>query len=545
MHYTQPFWELCLRCLFLCCFLYPIQAKSNPTAETQRYYLDIPKAYLDNPDFKYGFERIDDPPYTRDVFRFQQYALVWRTKAVKGYFKYASADGKTFEPIEKPAIPVGFLIAQRNLVYEWRGDERSANVPTFELAWTCSPSNKQSERIPLEQVFRDVMREKVGNSGGALNASNLHLIIPNQPNLDDPSKTKILLWNKSAATQVSFDPNYRTDSHRTTDSTYQLHIPTADLNQTDFQYGLEKGEFVSSDKMAYTYKPVFYNNEQKYYFKYFKNKSEFAANRNESDTLLQAYFVLTVLGNDLQASDFDFKRVPADRKNRIRPLSQLFIDYFANVRKENIRNAYLFYDTDPDPEEERLNRLVLWNDVLVSNISFEVPQAYFYVDMHKTIDRDVLIRELEEQMAILDGKNKKFVLYISNGESPLIAEDLKAFKQIMLRLWTISPPAPSVGYDGETIKTKIGPDIEFLAQNDVDFHFYASDNLCSNSLAKLVNTILSNQAHDKTNVYIHLEAQDKSDNTYFSKCRYQNDKAALKPDCLKIIRDKNTSCNCP
>ncbi len=526
-------------------YSYLLLAHPNTAAATQGYYLNIPKTYLDNPDFKYGLERVDDPPYTRDVFRFQQYALVWRNKAVKGYFKYANAENNVFEPVENPANPVGFLIAQRNLRYEWQSDERTATVAEFDIAWMCSPSNKQTENIPIVQVFKDIMREKVGNSGGALKARDLHLIMPNKPNVDDPSKTKILLWNKSAKSEVSFNADRNNQKNAVADSTYQLYIPLADLTQTDFSYGLEKGEVVSSDKMAHTYFPIFYNENKKYYFKYTQKKSFFAANRNESDSLMRAFFVLSFLGNDIQPGDLDFQRVPSDRKSKNRNIDKLFIDYFLNVRKENIKNVHLIYDNQPDPEEEGLNRLALWNDSYVTDITFEVPTAYFYIDMHKTIDRDVLIKELEEQIAILDGKNQKFVAYISNGESPLIAEDLKVFRQIMLRLWTISPPAPSVGYDGETIKAKIGPDIEFLTQNNVDFHFYTSDNLCSNSLGKLVNTILSNQAHEKTNVYVHLEAQDDSENTYFSKCMYQTTGSDMKPNCLKPIRDKNKPCKCP
>ena len=515
-------------------------AKDTP----QEFMLQIDKTYLNDPDFKYGFERIDGvPAYTRDVFQFKQYALVWKTKSAKGYFKYANKENNVFEPTENPNNPVGFLIAYRNLMYEWLADARTPNLPAFDIAWLCRPSDIQNENIPLAQVFKDIIREKVGNSGGQLKTQNLHLIMPNQANPDDPSTTKLLLWNNSHAAEVSFNPN-RASNAPASDTTYQLFIPRADLTQTDFQYGLEKGEIASNDKMANVYYPVFYNNDVKYYFKYSHKKTLFAANRNNSDTLNQAYFVLSFLGNDLQPADLEFRRVPADKKNQKKSLEELFIDYFKIERKEQLKKVQLIYDTKPDPIEERLNRVALWNNSRAYNITFEVPSAYYYIDMSKVIDRDILIQELEEQMTVLEGLDKKFVTYISNGETPLIADDLATFQQIMTRLWILSPPTPSVGYDGSTIKAKIGPDIEFLAQNRVDFHFYTSDNLCSNSLPTLIKSILSDQAHEKTNVYIHLENQDDEGNTYFSKCKYISNTQNLRPNCLKNIRDKNLECQC-
>lgn len=540
MYYlTHTLWIISIiTCTIPVCYA-QINSPSTATVPmTQGFTLRIPKQYLDNPDFKYGLELVEGPAYMRDVFRFQQYALVWQTKAAKGYFRYVNKQNDLFEPTESNSNPVGFLIAYRGMLYQ----TEDANPPKFNIAWLCRPSNTQQSDISIIQVFKDIMREKVGNSNGTLLAQNLHLLLPNHPN-PDPSTTKLVLWNNCYATNVSFKPE-RATREIPADSTYQLYIPLADLTQTDFSYGLQKGEPASGDRMAYAYYPVFYNNAQQYDFKYNETKTFFVANRNENDTLQKAYFVLTLLGNDIEPTDLEFQRVPADRQTKTRSIIHLFTDFFRYFNKPTVKDVQLIYDKQPHPGDERLNRFAIWNDSQAIDISFETPAAYFYIDMSKTIDRDVLIKELEEQIAILDGKKEKFLAYISNGETPLIADDLKSFRQIMLRLWTLSPPSPSVGYDIETLKAKIGPDIEYLSPQKVDLHFYVSDNLCSNSLNKFIGSLLPNAARLKSNVYIHLEAQDKTDNTYFSKCQHPNTTKDLKPQCLKIIRDKQTPCDC-
>lgn len=510
------------------------------------YTMHIPKHYLNNAKFKYGLERVPGKAYTRDVFTFQQYALIWTNGVTKGYFKYM--DNKKYniyEPVEaQPTTPVGFLIGYRNIEYEYTKEKRTSEPTVFDIAWFCKPSNIQDENIPLLQLFKDIMREKVSNSSGALKTKDLHLIMPNRPNEYDPAQTKILLWNNSHAEEVS----YKSDRQAKivfTDTTYRLLVPDDVIKREDFRYGLRKGEVVSADKMAYVFNPMYsFADNKKIPFTYLQNKMTFTAGYNNTEAPIPASFVLSFLGNDIQPSDLDFQTKPTKGVNR--PISQLFIDFFINNLRnnENIKKTYLIYDKQPDPEEEGDNRMALWNDAQIADISFDVPSAYFYIDMSKTIDRDVLIKELEEQMLIMDKNKIKFMLYVSNAETPLIAENLKEFKPIMLRLWTLSPPAPSIGYDSETIKIKIGPDIEFLAQNDVDFHFYTSDNLCNNSLSKLITSILSGNSKEKTNVFIHLEAQDKNENTYFSKCTYKGNQKELNPNCLKLIRDRNIICEC-
>ena len=127
----------------------------------------------------------------------------------------------------------------------------------------------------------------------------------------------------------------------------------------------------------------------------------------------------------------------------------------------------------------------------VSSTSQSVTSV-FYIDASNCGDKLKMIQD-EVKSIISNDNSDKILLFISNGESPLIAHNIEDINKSLVRLRMISPPAVDPRYDLESLNREI-------LNNDI--------------LSNLVNQSKSNGVRDNINFHFYFDASDYNSLNY-------------------------------
>lgn len=580
-----------LKHLWLCCLLYlsvSCLALSNVESSAIRcetdstelsYNVVIPKKYLINSDFYYGLQMTKKVSSNDARVPTYQYTLVWcikdnDSKCREGYFQYDKDD---------PSLHT-FVLSEDNNIYPVNFQVTLIGFDDkFDLGYDMTPNVKPSDRSneiqALSQVFKDVMRYKIHNRrSGKIAIANVHLMYPESPNKDEPERTMFIVWNNSRYMKAPIST--KLDTIR--DTSIVLNIKRNDSNNPNFCTALQ-GERLSQigDPLPLYYYRMLYKKDQKFIpFKRTNALTFEAADVQGEDA---GFLALQI---DLEGFTLDFDtRLPfltMKGANKViseyQPIEHMWADAtkraVALIKREypKPKNINIVYSREWDYLDGGViptPNMVIWGNSRVENISLQTPVAYFYVDMSRVIDRDVLIQELSTATKGLIANKQKFYLYISNGEDPIIVESGKDLDRMLERLWTLSPQAPNVGYEIDALSF-IADDIANSSTENIPFHFYFSEQFCGNFGQNLINGILNKTAKqrpqlqigskskaalsqktaaDKTSVFVHLEATNNENDTYFSNCHYyfsesENRYPNINCRCIKDKKVQFAPCTC-
>ena len=166
--------------------------------------------------------------------------------------------------------------------------------------------------------------------------------------------------------------------------------------------------------------------------------------------------------------------------------------------------------------------------------------AVIYIDASNSGDKLIL---MQEEIKKINNNNDNVILYISNGESPLIATNKEEVEKSSVRLRMISPNYPDIRFDinklnKELLKNNILSNImnhtlNSGVESSIDFHFffdksdYESNNFKRNIIQKLLlsnNLEFNNKIHKNCKVIVHNGIKDNRSTTDIDERTFNKEK---------------------
>lgn len=345
---------------------------------------------------------------------------------------------------------------------------------------------------------------------------------------------------------------------QTDKKTYELYIPNDMLKNEKFEWGLQKISSIPDDNPDYTillqeYKLYYKLNgqatEKAHYFKYRKNDDKNYLYASDDFKGKEVSFLIGYMGFPSEGIDISFENTPSDKNNEVQPLDNLLKDairaqiFDGSLDPQLLNNTNILYRLTDD----EMPVIIIGNSSNISKLSFNTPTAYFYVDMSGVENRDMLIKEISNQIKELENLGNSFFMYVSNGKDPIIIKNITDFNKYISQLWTLTPPnIPSSAFDKDELRRNTLYDISYSLNNVISFHFYFSDKFLNSFGQKFVDELFPDVNKQKLKLFIHMEPSSDNDAaTSFCECEYEPNKAGIiNSSCLKKISTKGSKCTC-
>ena len=132
----------------------------------------------------------------------------------------------------------------------------------------------------------------------------------------------------------------------------------------------------------------------------------------------------------------------------------------------------------------------------------------FYIDISEAQNRNLIRKPVMEQVRELRGKGNDFLVFLSNGQSPYVAEnDPTNFRSVMRQLVLSSPDVPKAETDRSLLLSRMKLNEILPTRRLVNMHFYLSKSLYDTSREQLINELTAAfpEGQENIRIFIHTD----------------------------------------